>query len=367
MRRLPASAALLLTFSLLVSACQEAAPETTYVCPPCAPHDTMTFEEDGVCPVCGMKLIEKPDSSSVGEAHLHGGSGNFLIAGGPGHEDALIAVFYHRPESFAPDSPILLVLPGAGRNAAEYRDAWVEASERHGVLILTPRYGESEYDFGEYHMGGLVEITNIEKVAEYVPNSSEVMLDEDLLRLQVNATEEEWIFDDFDRLFALTADAVGSTRTGYDIFGHSAGGQILHRLVLFYPDTRADRIVAANSGFYTLPDFDQDLPFGLANTPVSEEDIRASFRERLVLLLGAEDDHSEAGGTFLRSPSADEQGPGRLQRGRHFYERGKRKADELGIEFRWTVEVVPNVGHDFEGMTGAAAAFLYGDSAPPER
>ena len=360
MRRLPACASILLTLWLVLAGCREEAPETTYVCPPCAPHDTLTFEEDGVCPVCGMQLIEKPDSSSVGEAHLHGGSGNFLIAGGAGHEDELIAVFYHRPESFAPDSPVLVVLPGAGRDAAEYRDAWVEASERHGILILTPRYREAEYDFGDYHMGGLVDTTNIEEVAEPVPRSSEVMLDEGRLLLEVETNGAEWIFDDFDRLFELTADAVGSTRNGYDVFGHSAGGQILHRLVLFHPESRADRIVAANSGFYTLPDVDQDLPFGLADAPVDEEDLRESFQERLVVFLGAEDDHPDAGGTFLRSRSADRQGPGRLQRGRHFYEQGQRKARELDVDFRWEIEVVPGVGHDFEGMTRAAAAYLYG-------
>ena len=362
MRKIPMYVAILLTFALSLSACQEATPETTYVCPPCAPHDTLTFEEDGVCPVCGMQLIEKPDSSSVGDAHLHVGSGNFLIAGGPGHEDELIAVFYHRPESFTPDSPVLLVLPGAGRDAAEYRDAWVEASERHGALILTPKYREAEYDFGDYHMGGLVDTTNIEEIAEYVAHSSEVIVDEDHLLLQVNESEAEWLFNDFDRLFELTADAVGSTRSGYDVFGHSAGGQILHRLVLFHPKSRANRIVAANSGFYTLPDLEKELPFGLENTPPSEDDLRTSFRERLVLLLGADDEHREAGGIFLRSPSADEQGPGRLQRGRYFYEQGKEKAAELGARFNWELKVVPGVGHDFEGMTRAAAAYLYGES-----
>ena len=44
------------------------------------------------------------------------------------------------------------------------------------------------------------------------------------------------------------------------MFGHSAGAQILHRMVLFAPGSRADRIVAANSGFYTLADPDQALP-----------------------------------------------------------------------------------------------------------
>lgn len=347
-------------------ACQDAASETTFVCPPCAAHDTLRFHEDGVCPICGMELMEKPDSSRVGHAHIETGSGNFLIGGGPGHRDDLVTVFYHRPESFTPESPVLLVIPGAGRNGWDYRDAWVEASEEHGVLILSPSYVEEDYGFGQYHMGGLIEESNLTDIAHFVENSSQVTLDEDRVEYEVNAVVEEWIFDDFDRLFRMAAEAVGSTRETYDVFGHSAGGQILHRLVLVYPETRADRLVAANSGFYTLPDLESKLPFGLAGVPVSKDYLRRSFRKHLILLLGAEDDHPEAGGTFLRSPSADRQGLGRLQRGRQFYRTAKAKARELGAEFRWELGVVPGVGHDHQGMTEAAAAYLYGSGIPRE-
>lgn len=353
--------ALLLVAGLLLTACGEGRSETTYVCPPCAPHDTLRFEHDGECPVCGMKLTEKPDSSHIGPGHIHEGSGNFMMRGGPGHQETLIPVYYHQPESFTQESPILIVVPGAGRDGWDYRDSWVEASERHGILILTPRYVEEEYGFGDYHMGGVAEATNIEQVAHFIEGSHEVVLDEEELVFEVNAQKRTWLFGDFDRLFETVAAAVDSKRSTYDIFGHSAGGQILHRFVLFQPDSKADRIVAANSGFYTLPDLDADLPFGVGGTPVEKANLSASFERNLTLFLGEEDDHSEAGGIFLRSPSADAQGPGRRQRGRHFYETGKRMADELGAEFNWQIEVVPDVGHDGEGMSKAAAEILYGN------
>lgn len=337
--------------------------ETTYVCPPCTAHDTLAFKHDGECPVCGMKLIEKPDSSRVGDVHIHEGSGAFLVEGGPGHQEKLVTVYYHRPESFSPKSPILLVVPGAGRDAWEYRDAWVEASEEHGVLVLSPSYPESTYDFEDYHMGGVVEESNALEIIEFVEHSSQAKLDEERLVYEVNEAQREWIFHDFDRIFEMASAAVGSERTAYDAFGHSAGGQILHRLVLFHPNAKVDRIVAANSGFYTLPDLESRLPFGLKNTPVDEEDLRASFRRDLVLLLGGEDDHPEAGGTFLRSPSADEQGEGRLQRGRHFHETGKAKASELGVGFNWKVETVPGIGHEFRPMSEAAGKYLYGEGS----
>lgn len=297
------------------------------------------------------------------EAHISigTGSGSFVMDGGPGHRDDTITVYYHKPDGFHSESPIVLVIPGGGRNAWDYRDAWVEASKEHEVLVLSPNYPEDDYGFGQYHMAGLVAETNAVKIAEFVEHSHQVKLDEERARFVVNPTKREWIFDDFDRLFEMAAKAVGSSREGYDLFGHSAGGQILHRLVLLDPDTEADRIVAANSGFYTMPDLDGEVPFGLKGAPVRQKDLHASFRQPLVLLLGSEDDHPESGGVFLRSSSADAQGMGRLQRGNSFFERGKEKADEIGADFNWKLEVVPGVGHDYEGMSEAAAEYLYGD------
>jgi len=344
----------------LLAGCGEVDPETTYVCPPCAAHDTLNFDADGRCPVCGMQLIEAPDSSAVGRIHLHQGSGNVLVEGGIGHEEKLITIFYHRPEGFGPDSPILFVLPGAGRNAWDYRDAWVEAAEEQGILVLSLRYPETTYDFHGYHMGGVVEASNLLELVTIPEGSAQAMLDETRLTVEPSERPSEWIFHDFDRIFERVAATVESERGGYDIFGHSAGAQILHRMVLFRPDTKARRIVAANAGFYTLPDHGVGLPFGLGGTPVDEEDLRDAFRSRLILLLGEEDDHREVGGTFLRSPSADAQGAGRLQRGRHFYEAARTRARQLDVELRWTLETVPGVGHDQEGMARAAAELLYG-------
>src|SRR5687767_11354895 len=83
------------------------------------------------------------------------GSGSFVLAGGVGREDKSITVFYHKPSTFAPRSPVLIVVPGAGRNGWTYRDAWVNASEEHGVLILSPSYSEDYYpEFWSYNLAG---------------------------------------------------------------------------------------------------------------------------------------------------------------------------------------------------------------------
>lgn len=337
-----------------------------YVCPPCdLPCDELSFSGPGLCPHCNMELVsivevKKFEELKVGEIDLKTGSGAFLISGGQGHENNTITVHYHMPNSFKPSSEMLLVVPGAGRDGDEYRDAWIEASEKYGVLILSPTYPDSSYGFGGYHMGGLMEELNLSASVEYVENSNIAKLDEEKLTFTVNANSSQWIFKDFDRIFDLVVESLSSEQREYDIFGHSAGGQILHRLTLFYPQTKAKRIVASNSGFYTLPDMESKLPFGMKGTGKKAEDLKTSFKKRMTLFTGEFDNEKETGGTLLRSVSADQQGLHRLERSQYFYKVSKKKAEELGYEFNWKYEIVPGVGHDFRKMTVAAAEYLYG-------
>ena len=51
------------------------------------------------------------------------------------------------------------------------------------------------------------------------------------------------------------------TRRGYALYGHSAGGQFVHRYVAFADAPRMESAVAANSGWYTMPD-DGAFPYG---------------------------------------------------------------------------------------------------------
>lgn len=356
----------ILVFTLLVCTCQNEKKinqgEQLYICPPCTceAHETnQTFEHDGTCPHCGMNLIEKIDSTQVNQIDLKTGAGNFLIEGGAGHKEKTITVFYHKPNNFSPQSSILIVVPGSGRNADEYRDVWIDASEKHNLLILSPRYPEESYGFDLYHMGGLMYDMNIYDHVKEAEHSNEVFLDEETFTFKVNTDSDQWIFNDFDRLFNMVVDSMHSSQTGYDIFGHSAGGQILHRFVLFQPKSKANRILASNSGFYTLPDLNTTLPFGLKNTPVNKESLKNSYSQRLVLFVGEEDDEDETGGILLRSPTVDKQGSHRLERGKYFYQKAKAAADNLETEFNWKLKIIPNVGHDYERMSEASAEYLY--------
>lgn len=353
----------LLALGFLLCYCQNS--EEKYVCKPCGLDcDNLTFKESGTCPHCQMPLILESDLGKEedlvpDEPDIQMGSGVFLISGGTGREDKTIRVFYYQPESFTTSSRILMVIPGAGRNGDSYRDAWIEESDRNGVLILSPMYAEEDYSFEEYHLGGLINSSNFLQHVTYIENTNQVELNEDSIQFQFTIDPQEWIFIDFDRIFDMVVKELNSNQTNYDVFGHSAGGQILHRMILFYPQSKAQRVLASNSGFYTLPDFDTKLPFGIDGTTITEEGLKSAFSQELVLFLGELDNENETGGTMLRSSSADIQGTHRLARGQYFYDYARSKARELNVPFNWEMVIIPGVGHDQRNMGKAASQYLY--------
>lgn len=354
---------ILLFFTIIVFSCKSVTED--YVCTPCDLEcDELIFSESGSCPHCNMDLITKGDlilqeNQVVNDIVIKTGSESFLIEGGIGSEEKVIEVHYHKPENFTADSEILLVIPGAGRNGDTYRDSWIEESEKKGILILSPMYPEKYYSFDAYHLGGLIKNSNLYDCIERVEGTNKIKLFEDKLTFDSNPNANEWLFNDFDRIFENAVEVLNSNQTTYNLFGHSAGGHILHRLALFQKSSKADKILASNASFYTLPDFDQNYPFGLKDTPVDEASLKNAFKKNLVVFLGEQDNANETGGSFLQSKSADKQGHHRLERGKLFYKQAKEMAAKLNTEFNWELKIVPGVGHNYKKMGQAASDYLY--------
>ena len=276
------------------------------------------------------------------------GSGSFVIAGGKEHPDKKIEVYYHKPMAFNSDTQVLFVIPGAGRNGWSYRDAWKEASEQYNLLILSPNYSEQDYpEFWSYNLAGMI---------------SDVVINEQRTAInsyQIVHNEDAWIYSDFDRIFDEVVNTLSLQAKTYDMFGHSAGGQVLHRFALFNPTNKANRILAGNSGWYTVPDCSQDFPYGLKQAPIADESLAKSFRQKLTVFLGEKDDQNETRGHLVRNDVIDKQGTYRLARGKYFYQKAKQYAEDKGSDFNWKITVVPGVGHNYRAMSEAAADYLY--------
>jgi len=353
----------ILVSTLAFTACSQALPNPSalsevFICPPCGcSEDETEFEAPGLCPDCGMTLMPKHENKLGFEPTvLRPRAGSFELAGGVSKAESRITVHYYLPDGFTPESKVLLVIPGAGRNSFDYRNAWLGAAREHNILVAALGYQESDYDLAAYNMGGVLKNFRAQNIDNSTPGVIRAR-DEDIA-FDINSNKAEWLFNDFDRVFAFLKTATGAKAANYDIFGHSAGGQILHRLALFQPTSRANKIIAANAGWYTLPDMTTSPPTGLQGLPVNGGDLIRSFASDLTILLGENDNDDAAGGTLLHTPIIDQQGLGRLQRGQTFYQVGQDQAKSLGAPYNWLLRTISDVGHDFRAMSQAAAEII---------
>ena len=333
---------------LLMTACFCFGRQKVYVCTPCGlACDSLSFGHAGNCPHCNMVLVPKTDGNEkpkeklqINEVKIKRGSGKFLVEGGL-ESAKTITVHYHRPVNFTKTSPVLLVLPGAGRNADDYRNAWKWASETYGVLVLALGYPKEHYPgFWSYNLAGMIYDIDFEKET-----------------FTIETEASKWIFNDFDRIFHMVKARLGLQQDHYDMFGHSAGGQLLHRYALFGTSRYANRIIAANSGWYTLPIATAPFPYGLGKSPFANKKI--DFDKKLTIFLGKKDNADETRGHLRHGPEVDQQGLHRLERGIYFYNKAEREAKIHNKRFHWRMELVPNVGHDYKKMSTKAALLLY--------
>jgi poly(3-hydroxybutyrate) depolymerase len=263
---------------------------------------------------------------------------------GPGHFDITdpaatpgqsVSVYTWMPEEFRPDTPILIALHGYKRNAEQYRDDWQPHAERLGCLLLAPEFSQAAFPGPRaYEVGNM----RTPDRRNFLP-------------------KEYWSYGLIERLFDQVRDLTGSEREGYWLYGHSAGGQFVHRLALFQEDARFEVAIAANSGAYTLARPGERFPYGLDRLPDLEEIQVQGFTRPLVVMVG-EKDTNVANAMLLRSEEAMRQGPHRHARGLYFYEDGEREAERMCLPFAWRLVSVPGVGHSNRGMARAAAAWL---------
>ena len=290
---------------------------------------------------------------------INEGSGSFKIHGGKGHENIKLTIYYHKPKNFTKKTKVLLVIPGSGRNGDSYRDSWIQTSEKHNVLILSPSYPEKHYPYDAYHLGGIIKDLDLTKGVIFKKNSNQVLLDENVVEFKLNSDSSQWIYSDFDRIFMIAKKSLKFNAKKYDMFGHSAGGQILHRFAIFYPQSKADRILASNAGSYTTTDYNTNYPNGIKNTNTRKSNLKKSFKKKLTMFLGELDNADEKGGIILRSKTVDLQGTHRLARGTYFYKYSLQTAKELNYKYNWKLKVILGVGHSQRKMAKAAAKYLY--------
>lgn len=193
----------------------------------------------------------------------------------------------------------------------------------------------------------------------YYPSTTEYILG-GINKSQSNVgilAKDSWNFNYVEAIFDAVKLLTKSVQTSYDMWGHSAGGQFVHRFCTFMETTRVNRAVAANSGWYTLPDAKESFPYGykeIADVRWDKQLPRLFARNFYVQLGG--NDTSTSG--LNNKEGSVAQGVSRLERGKFYYATSQSIAKSNGASFNWKLSIVPGVGHEPEKMAKAAMEIL---------
>lgn len=230
----------------------------------------------------------------------------------------------------------LLVLHGISRNTRELTRLFRKEAERTGRPIIVPHFKHKDWP-------------------HFQRPSSAARPDQAILELL--------------NVVAATHPEYGRT---CDVFGHSGGAQLAHRLAMLYPQ-RFGTVSLVAAGWYCLPDESMPYPYGLApgEAPDAVDWIRrkragldAYLRLPVRLYVGDEDiERDEA----LRTGEALDAGQGRTRRDRaHTYGRAVRAAAQTrGIVPDVTMTELRGCRHDVEhSITEGGLARLVTGPAP---
>lgn len=164
--------------------------------------------------------------------------------------------------------------------------------------------------------------------------------------------EEQWSYSVIETIFDYVKEETGNQSTLYSMFGHSAGAQFVHRFVTFKQNTRLDKAIAANSGWYTVPDTQIEYPYGLKNSGFSDKPtLTHLFSSNLIVALGDKD--TDPNDSSLRhTPEADAQGLYRYARGEHYYTQSQQNLSSQFDDFQLEKSNRERCGTRFRGNDG---------------
>lgn len=257
------------------------------------------------------------------------------------HGGKTIPVWYFLPSSARPDTPVLFVMHGVKRDAERYRDEWLPHARKRGFILVTPEFSEKDFPGSDSYNSG----NTVDEKGRPLPRA-------------------QWSFSFLEPVFDAVKKATGNRSERYSIYGHSAGAQFVHRYLYFMPEARVAHAVAANAGWWTLPDLAVDFPYGLRGSSVHAEGLKAMLQKPLVVLLGTADtDPNHV--NLRRTPEAMAQGPYRYARGQFFYAAGQRQAKAMGVPLGWKLATAPDVAHVDKDMAPYAVEEFFGGNAPP--
>lgn len=279
-------------------------------------EDDVLPEEDPVGPEATITLSQ--------DGIMH----HFIFNGYEPLKDKPVTVFYQIPKNGNMKTmPVLFIFPGESRDADTHLQLFSSWANSKGVMLFALQYSTDLYPTTtEYILGGM-----------NTRQSSNGLL-----------PREQWNFNFVESLFGEIVRFTQGSQATYDMWGHSAGAQFVHRYVTFMPDAHIGKAVACNSGWYTMPDLSVEFPYGLRRVSSADGELQKKALSRKLYVYVGGADTSTAGLNDNEGSMA--QGKNRNERGRYYYQQSQQLAKQLGYSFGWSFAEVPGVGHDPSGM-----------------
>lgn len=269
-------------------------------------------------------------NKSINVTELTPEKGKFIFTDHYVNPEKSLTVWAYFPLTLTNLTPIIFVLHGVERNGREYRNIWANYAKQNNFILLVPEFSKQYYPKSRHYQQGNM-----------------------FQRSGKPIDHNQWTFTTIERIFDAVKINQNLETENYIIYGHSAGAQFVHRLVMFNPKARFTTAIAANSGWYTMPNFETPFPYGLGDSGLEKNTLKQILTKKLIILLGTKD--TDENDKHLRqTPQAQKQGKHRLARGQFFYETAKKIAIKENIDFKWQLIEVEGIDHSNLKMSKAA-------------
>jgi pimeloyl-ACP methyl ester carboxylesterase len=276
-------------------------------------------------------------TASFAATPVPSGRWSFVFTDQKGRPDRPIRVFTYRPKACDATCPIVIVLHGTKRDAFPYMKHWGSIGDEHKVIVIGPQFEDRHWPkSAAYNTGDVKEQPNREK----------------------------WVFAAIEHLF----DEVRDGQKDYVLFGHGAGAQVVQRMAMYRPDNRARVMVAANPGWYTMPEwrkekekvYKEPYPYSMVDSPAGEAELKAGLQKRLVLIVNEKDSEVSDDEGLEKGDAVKKQGESRVDRAENFIKAATAASQDLGVKLAWELNEAPDKANDGYFISEYAARVVYG-------
>lgn len=123
-----------------------------------------------------------------------------------------IPVYYYKPATWTEDQPVFIAFPGYTRKAERFEKHLEELAVRYNMLIACPEFSTKKYPGARWYQEGNISDAEGEK--------------------GTIQPRQQWTFDAIDHVTGAVRRRTHA-KGKVILFGHSAGGQLMHRYSLF--------------------------------------------------------------------------------------------------------------------------------------